>query len=103
MTGSQGEKDQGESTVQRFAAGSFVWVFAVTAVVLGVLAGLLPVDGTTTGYYALGALLFALLAVGTAVERTAVRRRAAGRRRHGGGPPVRDSSGGRNEGRNHDG
>ncbi|MFI9361535.1 hypothetical protein ACIG5E_10780 [Kitasatospora sp. NPDC053057] len=90
MTGSHSEEDRGESTVQRFAAGSFVGVFAVTAVVLAVLAAVLPVDGATTGYCALAALLFALLAVGTAVERVAVRRRAD-RSRHGGGPPVRDS------------
>ncbi|MFD8707822.1 hypothetical protein ACFV1W_35470 [Kitasatospora sp. NPDC059648] len=90
MTGSQSEEDRGESTVQRFAAGSFAWVFAVTAAVLGVLAGVLPVDGTTTGFCALAALLFALLAAGTVAERVVVRRRAD-RRRHGGGPPVRDS------------
>ncbi|MFJ9770737.1 hypothetical protein ACIRVF_05800 [Kitasatospora sp. NPDC101157] len=89
MTGSQNE-DRSESPVQRFAAGSFAWVFAVTAVVLGVLAGILPVDGATTGYCALAALLFALLAAGTVVERVVVRRRAD-RPRHGGGPPVRDS------------
>ncbi|MGW2376991.1 MULTISPECIES: hypothetical protein [Kitasatospora] len=90
MTGPHSQEDRGEPTVRRFAAGSFAGVFAVTAVVLAVLAAVLPVDGVTTGFCALAALLFALLAVGTTVERVVVRRRSD-RPRHGGGPPVRDS------------
>ncbi|MFG3227210.1 hypothetical protein ACGF07_20800 [Kitasatospora sp. NPDC048194] len=68
--------NEGDPPARRFAATSFAGLFALTAVVLAVLAGVGSDDTETTVYCAAAALLFALLALGTAVERVVVRRRA---------------------------
>ncbi|MCC9305764.1 hypothetical protein LN042_01345 [Kitasatospora sp. RB6PN24] len=75
--GSGSGRARDDAPLRRFTANVFAGVFAFTALVLAVLAAATVTAPETTVYLAVAALIFVLLAAGTAVERRLVRRRAA--------------------------